>query len=169
MKLRLAQKLSEYNDDKNHAKRVRLIKEGSFSRRIAFPSGRSTNDETERYEEMTPAGKLANDLIYDSKEEMKKLELQFDNHANETFKCDCALCIKELRKRKSLIQRGVSKDFFENFDFNLVNSELEKDFVFIIKRLIPSKNVPRSLRLFIPDTVAFINGEVKFIIMTGKV
>jgi len=46
---------------------------------------------------------------------------------------------------------------------------IDKDFLFVLKRLLPAKNSQYSLRVLIPDTVVFWNGEAKFLIYNGKV
>ena len=45
----------------------------------------------------------------------------------------------------------------------------DKDFLFVLRRLLPAKNSPYSLKILIPDTVVFWNGEAKFMIYNGKV
>ena len=45
----------------------------------------------------------------------------------------------------------------------------DKDFLFVLKRLLPAKNSPYSLKILIPDTVVFWNGEAKFMVYNGKV
>jgi len=39
----------------------------------------------------------------------------------------------------------------------------------VLRRLLPPKNMPYTLRIFIPETVAFVDGEAKFMTMTEKV
>jgi len=54
----------------------------------------------------------------------------------------------------------------------LLNSDpdlIDKDFLFVLRRLLPSKNSLYCLRILIPDTVLFSNGEAKFLVYNGKV
>lgn len=46
---------------------------------------------------------------------------------------------------------------------------LDKDFLFVLKRILPSKNSLYSLRILIPDTVVFFNGEAKYMVYNGQV
>lgn len=46
---------------------------------------------------------------------------------------------------------------------------LDKNFLYILRRLLPAKNSLYSLRIMIPDTVVFYNGEAKYIVYNGNV
>ena len=45
---------------------------------------------------------------------------------------------------------------------------LEKDYAFILTRLQPVKRSTRALRLFVPETIAFSQGEAKLLAYTPK-
>ena len=95
----------------------------------------------------------------------------FDNHVEGNLKCKCNVCDTENTHKKEIKYVDPSSEFFNNFNFeaHVRNTEPEKDFVFILKRLIPPKQIPYTLRLFIPETVCFTDGEAKFIALTEKV
>ena len=94
--------------------------------------------------------------------------MNFDKHADEKYNCCCNVCKFQMNKIAN--NDNFINKFFENYDFNPLSSvDGEKDFVFILKRLHPPKNVIRSLRLLIPETIGFINGEAKFILITARV
>ena len=44
----------------------------------------------------------------------------------------------------------------------------EKDYVFILGRLIPKLSLSLGLRLNVPDTCCFISGKPKFIVFSRK-
>lgn len=111
------------------------------------------------------------DMNFGQKVEIGKDDINFDHHISEMSKCTCHVCFEGRRKKSNTILVGPEAAFFEDFHFD--NSDgslgLEKDFVFILKRLIPGKNMLNSLRICIPDTACFMQGECKFIAFTAKV
>ena len=137
----------------------------STSKRPSIVTARQDDDLA--LEERALQTKLFDD-IHEGKTN-SKLEIEFDKHAEELYTCDCNVCMIEARRRKSVERNDASAAFFRNFDFHQKNNELEKDFTFILKRLIPPKHIARSLRLFVPDMACFIAGEAKLAVMTGKV
>lgn len=53
------------------------------------------------------------------------------------------------------------------FRLKLFN-QMEKDFVFLLRRLLPIAKINRTLNIIIPDTVCFINGEPKLIVYNNR-
>ena len=105
------------------------------------------------------------------KNDVPKADIQFEKHAEHTYKCTCNICGEEVHRKREKLDLRQDTVFFKNFDFETQhqNLPLEKDFVFILKRLMPTKIMTRSLYLSIPETACFIQGECKFIVSTGKV
>ena len=97
----------------------------------------------------------------------KKFELNIDKHADEKYNCGCNLC--KMQAKRLANNNKFIHTFFDGFDFNTGSSVDEKDFIFVLKRLYAPKNIIRTPRLLIPETVGFINGEAKFIVITTKV
>jgi len=97
--------------------------------------------------------------------------LVFDNHADGNFKCSCEVCEVDSKTKKEEKAPDPTLNFFYQFNFEqeTMNSEPEKDFIFILRKLIPPKKLPYSVRIFIPETVAFVDGDPKFIVQTEKV
>ena len=101
--------------------------------------------------------------------ELQRLDQHNDNHANERFNCNCPLCDKETKILREKFERGKSAEFYIENESQRVRDDFENDFVFVLKHLVAPKNVQRSLRIFIPDTVAFNNSNIIFICFTGRV
>jgi len=97
--------------------------------------------------------------------------IAFDNHADSQLKCQCSVCTQDgvNRKEENKSPRKCH-EFWTNFNFEAAvrSIEPEKDFVFVLKRLIPPKATPYNLRLSVPETVAFVDGEPKFVARTEK-
>ena len=49
------------------------------------------------------------------------------------------------------------------------NNDQENNYIFILKRLQPIKQMNRNFGILIPDTVAFQNSEARFLVYTQKV
>jgi len=97
--------------------------------------------------------------------------IAFDDHADSQWKCECSVCILDaVNKKEGNKSPKKYHEFFTNFNFEAAakNPEPEKDFVFVLKRLIPSKNTPYNLRISVPETIAFIDGEPKLVALTEK-
>ncbi len=100
-----------------------------------------------------------------------RTDLLFKNHAEHGSKCECNVCkLQDKKKSTTIIQRPETA-FFKNFNFEYHPNqhEVEKDFVFILKRLSNARNYSKGLQLFIPETACFSSGECKFIAYTSKV
>jgi len=97
--------------------------------------------------------------------------LIFDNHADGHFKCSCEVCEIDSKIKKEEKVPDPTLNFFHKFNFEQENQNFqpEKDFVFILRKLIPPKKFPYSVRVFIPETVAFVDGDAKFIVTAEKV
>lgn len=96
----------------------------------------------------------------------KKNDSRTDFCPRAALKCDCAICKAETFKVREKNEETFEAKFFDDFDFETTNSSVEKDFVFVLKRLIPPKNALGTIRVNIPETVCFISGEAKFIAST---
>lgn len=72
---------------------------------------------------------------------------------------------------KSCMLKNVSQISGLKSSIQLIsdNELMDRDFLFVLKRLLPAKNSFYSLRILIPDTVVFLNGEAKFLIYNGNV
>ena len=80
--------------------------------------------------------------------------------------------MSQFEMEKSSVFRNISQASPLKSGMLLTSTEneiIDKDFLFILKRLIPSKNSIYSLRILIPDTVVFHNGEAKLLAFNGKV
>ena len=129
-------------------------------------------DDFERSEEKHPMEtRLSENPNQHSKLEMGKLEIKFDGHANQKFTCRCNICGEDSHKKRAHEEGCHETIFFKGFVFDETqqNLPIEKDFVFILKRLAPPKYMMNTLRLFIPDTACLVQGECKMIVYTGKV
>ena len=129
-------------------------------------------DDFERSEDKHPIEiRLSENTNAHSKHEMGKLEIKFDGHADQKFTCRCNICEEDSHKKRDHEEGCHEIIFFKGFTFdeNQQSPPIEKDFVFILKRLAPLKYMMNTLRLFIPDTACFIQGECKLIVYTGKV
>lgn len=97
--------------------------------------------------------------------------IKFVKHAEGVLQCQCKVCEIDNMHIKEEIKPLPVGAFFQGFDFNqcLRDQDLEKDFVFVLKKLVPPRELPYTLRIFIPETIAFADGEAKFIVLTEKV
>ncbi len=97
--------------------------------------------------------------------------LIFDKHADGNFKCSCEVCEVDSKTKREEKAPDPTLNFFHKFNFEqeALNSEPEKDFIFILRKLIPPKKLPYSVRIFVPETVAFVDGDPKFIVQSEKV
>ena len=92
-------------------------------------------------------------------------DLPFEKQTIAKLECHCTICQAQNEIRIPPEEVPVHP-FFRSYDFKSITrgTHYDKDFVFILKRLIPPTHASQSLRLPIPETVAFINGEAKFIV-----
>lgn len=99
----------------------------------------------------------------------RREDLLVDRHVSDKFSCNCSVCLSSAGRSGFDISLKINPRSFDPNDQSTVGADLDKDFNFVMKKLFPPKHVQRSLRLFVPDTAAFGGGEVKYIVMTGKV
>lgn len=99
----------------------------------------------------------------------KREDLLVERHVSDKFSCHCSVCMNSAGRSGFDVSLKINPRSFDASEQSTVGSDLDKDFVFVIKKLYPPKHVQRSLRLFVPDTAAFGGGEIKYIVMTGKV
>jgi hypothetical protein len=86
-----------------------------------------------------------------------------EHRANSGFNCSCAMCqLKEAQTKRSALKIPFIKEMDEDSDSQ------NQDFPFLLKKLLPVKNNAKSLKLLIPDTVVFQNGEPIFIIYNSR-
>jgi len=156
-------------------KPVKLLKNSSqkesvFNDQTSTSSIRDTDEMTEHLEERMMTD-LKTSEAFSQKNDVLKSDLHFNKHVEEVFKCRCNVCWEGRRLRHNFPDHSPEAAFFKEYKFQIQDSgqQTEKDFVFILKRLAPHKAMSNSLRLFIPDTACFIQGECKFIAYTGKV
>ena len=137
----------------------------SDKNRKKFNYKNETSISIENYDEINKSDDKNNE---DPNDNFKKIEMNIDKHADEKYNCNCNLC--KMQAKKISNNDKFIHTFFDGFDFNSASCvEGEKDFIFILKRLYPPKHVISTPRLLIPETVGFINGEAKFIVITTKV
>ena len=123
-----------------------------------------TSMSIENYDDINKSDDKNNE---DPNDNFKKLEMNIDKHADEKYNCNCNLC--KMQAKRLANNNKFIHTFFDGFDFNKGSSVEEKDFIFVLKRLYAPKNIVRTPRLLIPETVGFINGDAKFIVITAKV
>ena len=141
------------------------------SRQSTEPSGYNYSTQESNTEENQKRPRLnkqrANTEIIDM---VTKKDLHFINQADGDLKCYCSVCTVQNKYRPE--PEEVPRDpFFEDLDLtsNDQCQTYEKDFTFVLKRLMPTKHTSHTLRLRIPDTVIFINGQPKFFVLQNKV
>lgn len=120
-------------------------------------------------------------IVYED-QKIRFLENKFDKKALEAFRCRCLVCVKaserqlilfinnlRLSKILKVKNTGICKPM-SNKEIETVNNNpkkpklIERDFVFILRRLVPPARAQRSLNINIPDTVCFIGGDPRLII-----
>ncbi len=103
--------------------------------------------------------------------DIPKADIYFPKHAEHKYKCECNLCQEGNLQPRERLELRADLAFFNNFDFESGqnNNGGEKDFMLILKKLMPPRNVARSLYLSIPETACFVDGECKFIVSTSRV
>ena len=161
----------------NRSNRVSLIKRDSkFTKgtrdELSTPSPRDhTQEEFDQFGERTLADIKNSDYASRHQHDLPKSDINFNKHVDEVSKCRCNVCVEGRRVHKELEDTSPEAAFFREFHFDHhENGPIpEKDFIFILKRLAPHKNVTNSLRLFVPDTACFIQGECRLLAFTGKV
>ncbi len=105
------------------------------------------------------------------KDLLLKPDIEVTKQAHEKLECYCNVC---------LAQNGVKiepeeipcDEFFRDFDFGLStknNNEADREFLYIIKRLMPKKNTTHTMRLTMPETLFFAGGFPSFLVHPGKV
>ena len=129
----------------------------------ATPKASNENEDFETNEEKFDS-KLEDNLRSDLKE-----TLYHEAHAGEKSCCVCAICITS-RSNKFIGNPNFHGEFytFENSPGRL-GVEYDRDFNFVMRRLHPPKHISRSVRLFVPDTAIFSNGEIRWIVTTSRV
>ena len=95
------------------------------------------------------------------------------SYAQERYCCPCDQCrssMHSIKKRKKIFPYE-SNPFARVFCSSPKHATMteEKDFAFVLKRLMPPPNVDRSIRIMIPETAVFIGSELKTIAYTDKV
>jgi len=98
-------------------------------------------------------------------------DLPFSNKAEEKLECQCNICIAQNQIKPEIHELPID-EFFKGFDFNTsprTIGDYDRDFVFLLKRLIPPRHASQSLRLLIPDTLVFTGGYPLMIVRTGQV
>lgn len=98
-----------------------------------------------------------------------KDEIMADRHVSEKFVCGCSVCFDSVGA--SLFNATINTDnFINNYrGEELLPQDQDRDFCFVMRKLIPPKHIQRSLRLYVPETVTFNGGEAKYIVMTARV
>ena len=123
------------------------------------------------------------DQLYEY-QKLNFVDSKFDKRAKEHFICQCDLCeydasdrkqskvqtsqqhlrsMPDMRRKSSVLMRNIPGGVASN------TSQQEKDFFLVMKRLVPPNKFLRSIRLTIPETCFFQNGDPKFIVYSGKV
>jgi len=145
-------------------------KEPTFNEQTSTSSIRDTEDIIDHLEERMMTD-LKTSEAFSQKNDGGKSELHFNKHVDEVFKCRCNVCWEGRRIKSNITDQSPEAEFFKEFHFHSQENAqtIEKDFVFILKRLAPNKGMSNTLRLFIPDTACFIQSECRFIAYTGKV
>ena len=99
----------------------------------------------------------------------KRDDLLLERNISERYACNCAVCLGGSGANHFESHLQLNSGVFDVNEFTDPSQEQDKDLNFVLKKLQPPKHVQRALRLFIPDTAAFSGGEVKYVVMTGKV
>ena len=102
-----------------------------------------------------------------------------DTRAHHNYCCECAICSNNIQNLPNTddfshfnecdttIDNIARCDYMQNF-----GNDDDRDFSFIIKRLQPVKmstGVSKTIKLCVPDTIMFLQGEIKLVLqMTGK-
>ena len=143
-----------------------------ISRQSTEPSGyiylTQENNTEENQKRTGPNNQRANIEIRDM---VTKRDIHFVNQAEGKLKCYCNVCTVQNKYRPE--PEEVPRDpFFDDLDFSSNDQcqTYEKDFTFVLKYLMPTKHTSsHTLRLRIPETVIFINGQPKFFVLQNKV
>jgi hypothetical protein len=117
------------------------------------------------------------DIVYED-QRLRFLEAKFDKKALEAFRCPCLVCVCASHRRyliaiinynrlsKPLKYKNdsyVSRTNENNSQVTRKSKPVERDYVFIMRRLVPPARASRSLNINVPDTVCFMAGDPRLI------
>ena len=109
------------------------------------------------------------------KSKRRSSNIRFSSQARSHNNCGCTICHKLHTNptNESIDENDTSADKILKTEEIIVDKEAKRvdegEFTYILKQLTPPKQGVGSLRLNIPDTVFFIQGEAKCIVLMGKV
>ncbi|EAS01541.2 hypothetical protein TTHERM_00899400 (macronuclear) [Tetrahymena thermophila SB210] len=132
-----------------------------------------------------PAIKSKRAIPLDNKQQAKQNIKHHQRELPEEHMCDCSICESQNRKISESLNEDLHyedssiNDHFgivdekkmkyrQDFPYEKEEKPQEKDYSFILTRLQPIKKGNRTLRLYVPETILFVQGEAKLLIYTHK-